>query len=175
MPNYVFANNAGTTFVNGFFYLLAWGGDAILGIMQKLMIGTFDIEEGLFEKELLFAKIIRDADKLDIFYEGAEMFWNSEEEREKIGQSEISQSLLEKFKLYKKIERENRETPLDGIVEFISMIYNIYFKYDFVVLKQEDYVNKILNKFKFINEETKEQIKEIREIANKYIQIKLII
>ena len=45
MPNYVFANNAGTTFVNGFFYLLAWGGDAILGIMQKLMIGTFDIEE----------------------------------------------------------------------------------------------------------------------------------
>ena len=137
--------------------------------------GIFEIEEGLSENELLFAKIIRDADKLDIFYEGAEMFWNSEEEREKIGQSEISQSLLEKFKLYKKIERENRETPLDGIVEFISMIYNIYFKYDFVVLKQEDYVNKILNKFKFINEETKEQIKEIREIANKYIQIKLII
>ena len=35
----------------------------------------FKIEDGLSEKENLFSKIIRDADKLDIFYEAVEMFW----------------------------------------------------------------------------------------------------
>ena len=39
----------------------------------------FEIEEGLNEEESLFAKIIRDADKIDILYEAVSMFWNGEE------------------------------------------------------------------------------------------------
>ena len=35
------------------------------------------IEDDLNEEELLYAKIIRDADKLDIFYEGVEIYWNT--------------------------------------------------------------------------------------------------
>lgn len=134
--------------------------------------GLFEIEEGLSEKELLFAKIIRDADKLDIFYEGAEMFWNSEKEQENIGNSQLSQNILEEFKQHIKIDRESRVTPLDGIVEFISMIYNIYFKYDFIILKQEDYINKILNKFEFIDVDTREHMQDVRVVANSYIQNK---
>ena len=34
----------------------------------------YSIEEGLTEKELLFAKLIRDADKIDILYEAVEIF-----------------------------------------------------------------------------------------------------
>lgn len=35
----------------------------------------YEIEKGLNDKELTFCKIIRDSDKLDIFYEAIEIFW----------------------------------------------------------------------------------------------------
>ena len=53
-----------------------------------------DIETGLTEKELLFAKIIRDADKLDIFYstsfeEFTALCWYKDFDQEEIGELEI--------------------------------------------------------------------------------------
>lgn len=39
------------------------------------------IEEGLSDKEKLFAKIIRDADKLDIYFESSELFWMGQEKK----------------------------------------------------------------------------------------------
>lgn len=35
--------------------------------------------------------------------------------------------------------------------------------------KKEDYINKIINRFDFKNQEIKEKIEEIRKIANVYI------
>ena len=54
----------------------------------------FEIEEGLNEEESLFAKIIRDADKIDILYEAVSMFWNGEEKD--INNTEISSKVMEK-------------------------------------------------------------------------------
>ena len=46
MPNYVWAKNKdGNKIVNGIFYLFAWSGDAILSLMQKMMMGTGDLKE----------------------------------------------------------------------------------------------------------------------------------
>lgn len=46
VPNYAYAaNKEGSKLVNGFFYLLAWFGDAALSLMQKTMMGTGEIEE----------------------------------------------------------------------------------------------------------------------------------
>ena len=36
----------------------------------------YEIEDGLDDRQMLFAKIIRDADKIDIFYEAVELFWD---------------------------------------------------------------------------------------------------
>lgn len=133
----------------------------------------FKIEEGLSKEELLFAKIIRDADKLDIFYEGAKMFWTKKEEVEEINNSKISDNILNDFYNYSLINRKDTETKADGIVSFIGFMYDINFKYDFDVLKKENYINKILDKFTFYDEKTSEQIKKIRRIANEYIDKQL--
>lgn len=46
MPNYVWAKEgAGETLVNALSYLVAWAGDTGIKVMQKLMMGTDDIEE----------------------------------------------------------------------------------------------------------------------------------
>ena len=60
----------------------------------------------LSKEEILFSKIIRDADKLDILYEGAEIFWKSEEEVERVENSKINVKVEQQFK----VERQNHST-----------------------------------------------------------------
>ena len=133
----------------------------------------FKIEEGLSEEELLFANIIRDADKLDIFYEGAKMFWTKKEEVEEINNSKITDKILNDFYNIFLIDRKDIETKADGIVSFIGFMFDINYRYDFEVLKKKNYINKILDKFRFYDEKTSEQIKKIRRIANEYIDKQL--
>ncbi len=130
----------------------------------------FKIEDGLTEEEILFSKIIRDADKLDIFYEGAEMFWKREEEVQEIEKSKISCNMIDNFNKNIQVERINIKTPVDSLINFIAMMFDINFKYNFQILKEQDYINRILNKFDFEDKETKEKIKEIRKVANEYIE-----
>ena len=133
----------------------------------------FKIEEGLSEKEFLFARIIRDADKLDIFLEGAEIFWTKSEQLDEINNSTISNDILNDFRNNCLIDRKDIKTKLDGIINFIGLLYDINFKYDFEVIKKEDYINKILDKFNIKDEITLSQINEVRTIANEYIKKQL--
>ena len=131
------------------------------------------IEEGLTKQELLFSKIVRDADKLDIFYEGVEMFWTTSEEIEDVNNSKVSEKILETFRNNILIDRKDVITNADGILNFISFMFDINFKYDFEVMKKENYINKILDKFEFIDEVTSNQMKNAKKIANEYIEKQL--
>ena len=65
----------------------------------------YKIPEGLNKEELLFSKIIRDADKLDILYEGVEIFWNSKTEKENVENSKISVKIGQLFKVERPIKK----------------------------------------------------------------------
>lgn len=129
----------------------------------------YKIEEGLTEKEQLFAKIIRDADKIDIFHESVNMFWKGKEEE--VNNSKISQSILEQFENRTQIKREKGKVieNLEEVVSVIAFIFDMNFKASFEILKEEDYVNKILNRYDIKNEDSKKAVEEIRKIANEYI------
>ena len=133
----------------------------------------FKIEEGLSEEELLYAKIIRDADKLDIFYEGVEMFWTKPEEIEEVNNSKLSNKVVEAFNNNILIDRKDVLTKADGILSFIGFVFDINFKYDFEVLKKEDYINRILNKFRFKDKTTLNQMNKVRRTINEYIEKQL--
>ena len=133
----------------------------------------FKIEEGLSEKELLFSKIIRDADKLDIIFEGVEMFWSNPEQLEKINNSLLSNDLIDLFSEHIYLDRKRTETEADSILHFLALIFDINFKYDFEIIKKENYINRIIDKFCFKNDETVKQINQVRTIANKYIEKQL--
>ena len=131
----------------------------------------YQIEEGLKDKELLFAKIIRDADKLDILYEAVEMFWNGIESQ--INSSKISEKILLQFKNNKLIKREKNRSNvenIDSVISVIAFIFDINFKESFEILEKEDYINRTLDRFDFEDKETKINIEEIRNIANIYIK-----
>ena len=131
----------------------------------------FKIEEGIAEKEELFSKIIRDADKIDIFYESVEMFWKGKEKE--VEESVISKDMIEQFKILSQKKRKVEETTLDKVIRVITFIFDVNFKSSLQIIKEEDYINKILNRYNFKDERTRQQVEEIRIIANEYMNRKL--
>jgi len=131
----------------------------------------FKIEDGLTAKEELFAKIIRDADKIDIFYQGVVRFWKGKEDE--VENSIISEETIQQIKNFSQTKRKPEEAPINNVMRVIAFIFDVNFNASFKILKKEDYINKILNRYNLKDEYTKQQVEEIRNIANQYINEKL--
>ena len=132
----------------------------------------YKIEDGLTEKELLFSKIIRDADKIDILFEHTKFFWKNNEQI--IENCEISDEIFNNFKKFQTIKNMKNEQPVDNIIRALAFIFDINFQCSFEILKNNNYIDKIIDRYNFKNENTKEKIKEIRKISNLYINKKVI-
>lgn len=137
-------------------------------IIYKAIINhnKYQIEDGLSIKEELFAKIIRDSDKIDILYEGTGIFWRENKELEN---DIITPEVLEQFMQEKTVRNENKKNQIDHLVGILSFIYDINYIESLKIIHQENYLNKIIERFNFKNEATKEIIKIIKTKANKYI------
>jgi len=62
---------------------------------------------------------------------------------------------------------------IDRVVVITALIFDLNFKDSFKIIKDNEYVEKIFNRFNFKKEETKEQMKLIRKRANDYINNKI--
>lgn len=129
------------------------------------------IENGLSEEELLFSKIVRDSDKLDILYEGVTLFFENKEKE--IALERISDEVMKEFCNNHLISNQIKQNNLDYIIGMISYIYDINYLESFKILNKENYINKILDRFQYVDKKTEEKINQIREIANKYIENKI--
>lgn len=134
------------------------------------------IEDNLNEKELLHAKIIRDADKLDNFrVKSEEDFENiiDNANREKLENSTISEKIFNDFMSSKVIISQDRKTYLDFWVSFIAFIFDFNFMPGLEYIKEMDYINSIVNRLDYKNEDTKQKMEKIKKYAIKYIENKL--
>jgi hypothetical protein len=131
-----------------------------------------EIETGLNEDELLFAKIIRDADKLDIIthaiteYDFESVFWYSEFNCEEINE-ELIKIMFENHTLdYSKIKNN-----ADLILSFYNMIYDLNFKSSLKELSDNKALNIFTNRIyeNFNSEKVKEQTKKVFEYTQNYL------
>lgn len=133
----------------------------------------YKIEEGLSAKEEIFAKIIRDADKIDILYESVEMFWKGKEHI--IENSTITEDVIEQFNDCIQIKRRKErrsENSINEIVFVIAFIFDINFKEGLKIIKSENYINQILDRYDIKDKYTKNEIERVRKKANDYIKEK---
>lgn len=132
----------------------------------------FAIEDGLTQEELLFAKIIRDADKIDIIYESEYIFYKGQEEL--INQSILTEKIYNQFmkKTLVKKEKNVKLKFIDDIVCVLAFIFDINYKTSFKILKEKDYISKILNRYNFEDEKTSQRVEKIKKLANEYIGCK---
>ena len=130
------------------------------------------IEDGLDERELLHAKIIRDSDKLDIFYVLLTEKTIDAYGIESLEDETFSDEIVREFKEDHVIDYKKRITFGDKWISHMNYVYDFNFKSSYKVLKEKDYINTMLKKANFKEADTLRIAKEITDLANNYINEK---
>ncbi len=136
------------------------------------------IEDGLDERTLLHAKIIRDADKLDNFrvkrdWEIESIFPGTVSTQEEFENSLVTDKVYETVKNLECVVLKDRVTPLDYWICVLAFIFDLNFKESYHIVKENNYVDVLIDRFKYNNEETKSRMEDIRNILNKYVNDKI--
>ena len=128
------------------------------------------IEPGLNERELLHAKIIRDADKLDNFRVNKVSSIESRfPNRFKTIDDNVYNSILNN----ECVDIHDRVYPLDYWLCVLAFVFDLSFKETLKIVKDNDYMNVLIDRFNYTNEDTKNKMETIRNILNEYINEKL--
>lgn len=129
------------------------------------------IDNNLNEDELLFSKIIRDADKLDIYYTICEydfpsIFWYSD-----FDSAPISDLIMNDFINHHFVNYSNIKSNSDQIPIFYAYIFDFYFNFSLIFLKEKKYLDRFTNRIcdNFSNNTVKQQVKQILEISNNFL------
>ena len=136
----------------------------------------FKINDDVDGKELVFAKIIRDADKLDIF--NLFTFDNPIQMGIDSGYFDndlYTEKVLTEFYNGKQVEKNNLNTLLDWFINMIGFVFDLNYKKTFEILHEEKYINKIFNRMKEIKKENTDIVKileDMEKYINRYIENK---
>ncbi len=129
------------------------------------------IEEGLSGKELMHSQIIRDADKTDNFRvkanERFEDILNSS--REKLENGLITDKIYDDFMNGKSIITSEIKTDMDCWVSYLAFIFDYNFTSGLKIIKENDYINILVDRIEYKNQDTKLKMEQIRKHALIYI------
>ena len=134
----------------------------------------YKIEENLNDAELLHSKIIRDADKLDNFrVKETEHFSNifpSKYNPKTINFESISPKVYNDFMSQKCIKLEDRQTQIDFWVCVIAFIFDLNFDISLKYVKENNYIDILIDRIEYKNDITKQKMEDIRKCAKEYLE-----
>lgn len=129
-----------------------------------------DVPDNLTSKELLHTKIIRDSDKMDILYiltfEEKEIAW----EKADLSDDIISDEIYKEFMGNESIIYSNRESSADILVGHFAYIFDFNFLESIKFIKQQNYMEKIYERFEFHDPKTMERYKNVYNKVEKYME-----
>lgn len=136
-------------------------------IIKKAIINhnKYQTDENLNKTELLYSKIIRDADKIDILYEVADGILMKDVDLRDLC---ISENYFRQFHSKKTIKIADEQNDLDKLILKIAFIFDLNFECSKKIIKEEKYIERILNRFEFKNEKAINQIREIKTIIKNF-------
>lgn len=131
------------------------------------------IEEVFDERELLHCRIIRDADKLDIFYVILNDSLEATYPLDRYPKEPVSKEVKEQFIKNHIINYSNIKACVDLVVGQIGFVFDINYIYSLEMISKENYINKIIKRYGAKQEETIKDLEEFKQIAEKYMQDKI--
>lgn len=148
--------------------------DAII-LKAIRMHNRYSIDETLDERTLLHAKLIRDADKTDIFRVRVEDDIRDIQSftQKELEDSTISDAVYETFLNHQCINRETVVTPADSWIAGAAMIFDYNFVPGLAILQREKRMDGMLQRVKYTNPDTREKMEEVRKTANAWIESRL--
>ena len=144
-------------------------------IIKKAILNhnKLQIDKELTEREMMHSKIIRDADKVDIYYSltiySKEAVWESKD----LSNDTISDEIYREFKEDRKINYKNRKTAADTLVSHFAYVFDFNYKYSLQIIYINNYIEKIYKRHKFNDAKTMERYNEIFNIAMEYVKSKM--
>lgn len=130
------------------------------------------IDENVEGEALIFSRIIRDADKLDIYRvineeEMKDIFWYEEFENVAMSDKLMNCFINDRFINYKDVK-----TNADLIYVFYGYIYDFNFPCCLKLIRDNNYLEKFCDRIKetFKSEEINKNTKKILEICNNFIE-----
>ena len=123
-------------------------------------------------KTLDYCKIIRDADKTDIFY-----VLNTEKigdiyEKDDISEDLISDEIFREFKEDRLIDYKQRKSSADIMVSHLAYVFDFNNYYCLKKIKDCGYIEKLVQRGNYKNPDTIKKMNEIIKIANSFIDEK---
>lgn len=136
----------------------------------------FAIEDELSDRVLLHAKIIRDADKTDNFQikqvqDFLSLFKSTEEA---VSAELITDGVWNEFLEGKTIVSSHRITNMDKWLSYIAWIYDYNFDVSLKYLKDNNCIDKVIDRLDYKEKDTKEKMEYVRKVTKKYIDDRLI-
>ena len=126
------------------------------------------LPNGLDEKMLHFCKVLKDAHALDNF----RMVINYPYMDMQI--DDYPNSLVyDNFRQYRVINNKISDNDADNILEVLSQIFGMNYRWSFILLKQEEFVDKLISSLKIKNKEIKKFFTQIGMVLNLYIDRKI--
>lgn len=130
------------------------------------------IEEGLSERELLHAKLIRDNDKLDNFRVKLEESFKvllGTDDMEKVSNELISENIYQDFLSKRLIVYGDVKTDLDRWISYIAYIFDFNFSESLEYLRDNDLINKNFDRIEYKNLDTINKINKMKVLAKDYV------
>ena len=119
-----------------------------------------NVPEVLSDHNAKLCRILRDADKLDILYIWSNVIHDINET-----DKDITDKVKDDFDKETLVNYENVKTDDDHLIQILSLVYDLNFKYSFKHLKDYDLVNKLYERLK-----NKQKYKYYFDKINDYIE-----
>ena len=82
----------------------------------------------------------------------------------------MSDVVYNDFLAHKCIKLEDRKNLIDYWICILAFIFDLYFKSSLKYIKDKNYIDILIDKIEYKNEETKARMEDIRKCAKKYIE-----
>lgn len=122
----------------------------------------------LDSKIISFCEVLKDADKIDTF----RLTINYPYIDTRIN-SYPSALAYNEFKLFRKVESKLTENNADEVLLVLSNIFSFYSKYSLYIVKQNNYVDKLIDALSFDDENVKKFFMSLKQVLNIYIERKI--
>ena len=131
----------------------------------------FKLEGITDERELLHAKIIRDADKLDNcrvkIIDSVETILGVP--AQEAGKEGISEEVMEQFLGGESIYSPARKTKMDYWLSYLAYFFDINFKETLDIIREKRYAERIIDRIPYANPRTAREMETVREMLAAHI------
>lgn len=130
----------------------------------------YRIDEKLEERQKLFARILRDADKIDILKVNVdfplEAIYNTT--KEIIRRADVTPEVMDSFYEHHATLRKLKKTPVDHVVGHISLVFELEFEISLQIVMKQGYLDRLLD-FESDNPSTRKCFARLNEEMNSFL------